>query len=88
MDFRWIDWNIAKVERLGVRPEECDEVVGSPPHPYPIRAPDERWLVKGPTRGRRLLQVVYLIDDDGTIFVIHARPLTAKEKHRFRRHSQ
>jgi hypothetical protein len=37
--------------------------------------------VWGRGRGGRLLQVV--LDDDDTIFVIHARPLTAGEKRRY-----
>ena len=33
-------------------------------------------------RADRLLQVVFVLDDDGTVFVIHARPLTDLEKRR------
>ena len=47
--------------------------------------PDDRYLVWGPTDDGRLLQVVFVIDDEDTIFVIHARPLTEKEKRRYRR---
>jgi uncharacterized DUF497 family protein len=32
-----------------------------------------------------LLQVVFVLDDDATVFVIHARPLTDRERRRFRR---
>ena len=39
----------------------------------------------GPTGSGRLLQVVFVIDPDDTIFVIHARPLTENEKKRYRR---
>ena len=39
----------------------------------------------GPTEAGRLLQVVFVIDPDDTFFLIHARPLTEKEKKRFRR---
>jgi hypothetical protein len=28
---------------------------------------------------------VFVLDDDGTVFVIHARPLTDLEKRRYRR---
>jgi len=51
---------------------------------------DDKWLVwarTGPNHGDRLLQVVFLLDDDDAIFVIHARPLTEREKRRFRRRS-
>jgi hypothetical protein len=34
----------------------------------------------GSGQGDRWVQVVYLIDDDGTIFVIHAMPLTSRRR--------
>jgi hypothetical protein len=36
-------------------------------------------------RPRHAAQVVYVIDPDGTVYVIHARPLTDREKRRYRR---
>jgi uncharacterized DUF497 family protein len=45
----------------------------------------ERYLVWGPTEDGRLLQVVFVIDPEDTIFVIHARPLTENERKRYRR---
>ena len=33
----------------------------------------------------RFVQVCYLVDDDGTLYIIHARPLTDSEKRRYRR---
>ncbi len=36
-------------------------------------------------RGGRPLQVVFVIDDEDSIFIIHARPLTDKEKKRYRK---
>jgi uncharacterized DUF497 family protein len=83
--FRWIEWNIEKVTGHGVWPEEAEEVVMGASRPYPSRALDGRWLVWGPTSRGQLLQVVYLLDPDGTVFVIHARPLTDREKRRLRR---
>jgi hypothetical protein len=44
----------------------------------------ERWLVWG--GGGRRLRVVYLLDDDGTVFVNHARPLTDREKNQYRKY--
>jgi uncharacterized DUF497 family protein len=41
--------------------------------------------VWGRGRSGRFLQVVFILDDDDTVFVIHARPLTDREKRRFRR---
>jgi hypothetical protein len=31
------------------------------------------------------LQVIYVLDEDGTIFVIHSRPMTDREKRRWRK---
>ena len=33
----------------------------------------------------RFLQVIFLLDDEETAYVIHARPLTEQEKRRYRR---
>jgi hypothetical protein len=32
-----------------------------------------------------MLQVIFVLDDDDTVFVIHARPLTEQERRRHRR---
>ena len=88
MDFRWNAWNEEHIERHGVAIEEAEHVVQSARAPYPLAQHDERYLVWGPGVGGRLLQVVFVIDPDSTIFVIHARPLTEKEKKRYRRRTK
>lgn len=85
MEFRWIEWNIGKVAKHGVTPKEAEQVVESARRPYPTVAGDGKWLVLGQTGAGRYLQVVYLVDDDGTVFVIHARPLSDPEKRRYDR---
>jgi hypothetical protein len=30
--------------------------------------------------GGRFIQVIYIVDPDGTLYIIHARPLTPNEK--------
>ncbi|MGD2108351.1 MAG: hypothetical protein PVI86_03060 [Phycisphaerae bacterium] len=86
MEFRWIEWNLDKVGEHGVKPEEAEYVVEQARHPYPQHREDDKFLVWGPTAAGRLLHVVFWIDDDDTVFVIHARPLTDKEKrHRRKR---
>lgn len=35
-----------------------------------------------------MIQVIYVVDPDDTLYVIHARPLTDREKRRFRRQSR
>lgn len=87
MQFRWIEWNIAKVESHGVRPEEAEYVVEHAKTPYPMESPDDKWLVRGKTEYGRSIQVVYLYDVDGadSAFVIHARPLSNREKRQLTR---
>jgi uncharacterized DUF497 family protein len=85
MDFRWNAWNIEHVERHGVDLEEAEDVVANAAPPFPLSRSDDKWLVWGRGRGDRLLQVVFLLDEDDTVFIIHARPLTEGEKRRFRR---
>ena len=84
-EFRWIEWNRDKVAQHNVEPEEAEFVVNHARQPYPMKVDDEKRLVGGQTRSGRYLQVVYLISVDDTVFVIHARPLTDREKRRLRR---
>jgi uncharacterized DUF497 family protein len=44
-----------------------------------------RWTVWGQTEEGYYLQVVFVLDPDETIYVIHSRPLTDKEKRILRR---
>ncbi len=85
MLFRWIQWNIDKVTLHGVTPQEAEHVVECAKNPYPQYREDCMFLVWGSTSAGRLVQVVYVLDEDDIVFVIHARPLTDKEKRRRRR---
>ena len=85
MDCRWNDWNVEHIQRHGVEPEEAEDVVAGARQPYPRYHGDGKWLVWGPGRGGRLLQVVFVLDEDDTVYVIHARPLTRREKARLTR---
>lgn len=85
MEFRWIEWNVEHVRKHGVSPEEADEVVAGATRPFPDYMGDGKWLVRGRTQSGRMLQVVYVLDDDETVFIIHTRPLTDGEKRRYRR---
>ena len=79
MDFRWNQWNIEHLAKHGVDPEEAEEVVRTATGPYPRRIGEDKLLVWGPGRGGRLLRVIFVLDDDGTAFVLHGRPLTSRE---------
>ncbi len=85
MEFRWSVWNVEHVGQHGVLPWEAEEVVSRARRPYPTRRADDKWLVQGRTVDGRYFQVVYVLDDDGRAFVIHARPLTARERRRLTR---
>ena len=85
MQFRWIDWNRDHVAEHGVDPAEAEMIVRQARPPFPQQVGDDKLLVVGQGSGGRLLQVIYILDPDDTIFVIHARPLTDREKRRYRR---
>ena len=85
MEFRWNDWNEEHIATHGVAPEEAELVVRQAAAPYTLRRADAKWLVWGRGSGGRFLQVIYILDEDETIYVIHARPLTEAEKQRQRR---
>jgi uncharacterized DUF497 family protein len=88
MEFRWIQWNVDKTQSHGVTQEEAEYVVEWATNPYPLHREDDKFLVWGPTRAGRFLQVAFLLDEDDTVFIIHARPLTDNEKRRHRKQSR
>jgi len=85
MQFRWNRWNLEHVAKHGVSPDEAASALRGAARRYPRKVGADRWLVWGRGRGGRLLQVVAVLDREDTVFVIHARPLTEREKRRFRR---
>jgi hypothetical protein len=40
----------------------------------------KKWLVIGRAMGGRVIEVIYLVDEDGTAFVIHAMPLSTRRR--------
>ena len=85
MDFRWTEWNWEHVQKHGVDPEDAEAVVAGSRSPFPRRVGDDKWIVWGRSDNGRLLQVVFVVDQDDTVFIIHARPLSEREKRRYRR---
>lgn len=83
--FRWKEWNVEHIARHGVTPAEAEYVIRHAKPPYPSDAGDEKFEVRGQTAEGYYLIVVYVMDDDGTVFVIHARPMKDREKRQFRR---
>lgn len=89
MIFRWNDWNVQHIARHGVTPEEAEDVVRAASPPYPEYRGDGKWIVIGQSRVGLYLQVIFIEDNDqGTLYVIHARPLTDTEKRRYRRRTR
>jgi uncharacterized DUF497 family protein len=83
--YRWNTYNLGKAARHGVSFREAEWVVDHARPPFPSYEGDGKHLVSGQTEHGRFIQVAYIIDDDGTLFVIHARPLTESDKRRLRR---
>ena len=85
LDFRWTEWNVEHLERHGVDREAAEEVVRGASRGYPRRIGQDKWLVWGADEEGNLLQVIFVLAEDGSVYVIHARPLTGAEKRRHRR---
>lgn len=88
MRFRWNEWNVEHIAEHGVMPTEAESVVENAHRPFPREMENEKYLVWGRGRGGRLLQVIYIFSPDDVVFVIHARPLTDREKRRFRKQTK
>jgi uncharacterized protein len=84
-EFRWIPWNIEHIARHGVKPAEAEYAVRHARRPYPRRIENEKYLVHSQSAAGRYMQVIYLVDPADTLFVIHAMPLTPRQKRQFRR---
>lgn len=84
-EFRWNFWNVEHIAGHGVTTDEAEYVSNHAAPPYPEYRGDDKWRVWGQTEVGRFIQGVYIIDPEGTLYVIHARPLEESEKHRYRR---
>jgi uncharacterized DUF497 family protein len=84
-DFRWNEWNREHIATHGVLPQEAEYIVdyATPPYPEPIG--DDKWRVRGQTASGRYLQVIFVFDPDGTVYILHARGLSDREKRQLRR---
>jgi uncharacterized DUF497 family protein len=78
--FRWNEWNREKVALHNVAPEEAEYVVRHARRPFPLRVKDQRRMVWGQTAAGDYLQVIYLLESEDEVYIIHARPLRAIEK--------
>ena len=85
IEFRWNDWNEEHIGAHGISPQEVESVIRGARRPYPRRIEEDKWLVWGTRRGGRLIQAIFVMDEDDAAYVIHARTLTEQEKRRHRR---
>ena len=53
--------------------------------PFPRRVEEDKRLVWGQTADGTYLQVIYVLDPDEVVFVIHAMPMTDRQKRQLRR---
>ena len=85
MDFRWNEWNTEHLARHGIDPEAAEHAVEEAGSSYPRRIEEDKLLVWGPGPEGELLQVIFVLDKDDCVYILHARPLTEREKGRYRR---
>ena len=83
--FRWNEWNVEHISEHGVSPEEAEEIVLAARPPFPENQGDGKWLVRAASSHGKYLQVIYVIEEDQRVYVIHSRPLTDREKRNLRR---
>lgn len=76
IEFRWNEWNREHATKHGVSQREAEAVVRHPARRYPRKRGKRRFLVQGRGDGGRPVQVVYVLDPDGTRYIIHAMPLS------------
>jgi hypothetical protein len=80
--FRWIQWNREHATKHGCTIPEIESVVRNAGRGFPRKRDRTKWLVVGRGTGGRMIRVIYLLDDDGTAFAIHAMPLTTRRRRR------
>ena len=88
VQFRWNPWNAEHVAKHGITLAEAEFVVERARRPFPEMIGEGKRYVAGQTANGLYAQVIYLLDADGTVFIIHARPLNNSERRKFRRRTR
>ena len=83
--FRWNAWNSGHIAEHGISESEAQFIVNHTRAPYPQMVGAGKRLVIGQSQNGAYVQVIYVLDENLTAYVIHARPLTDSEKRRYRR---
>ena len=86
-EFIWPDERIEHIAEHGVTPEEVEEVCFGKALVLRAKSEGENpvYYVLGQTMGGRYLFCVVIRFPDGKGYPVSARPMTAKEKRRFRK---
>ncbi len=86
--FRWNIWNVEHIAEHGVSVEEAEYVIDAQSPPWPEKIENDKRRVWGRTVEGRYLQVIYIFDPPGVVYVIHARELTDREKRQCRKRNR
>ena len=84
-EFRWNEWNIDHLAEHAVSPEEAENLIRDARPPFSRELAKGKYLVRGQSMTGAYLQAIFVVDPGDTLYVIHARPMTHVEKHKFRR---
>ena len=66
--------------RHGVSIAEAEYVVRRARRPFPRYMGNGKWAVEGRGQGDRMVLVLYIVDPQDTLYVIHASPLTTRRR--------
>ena len=80
VEFRWNEWNLEHATKHGCTIPEIESVVRNADRGWPRKGAEGKYTVEGRGQGGRKARVIYVIDPEGTLYVIHAMPLTTRRR--------
>lgn len=80
VEFRWNEWNLEHATTHGCTVEEIEFVVRNAGRGWPRKGENGKYTVEERGQGGRMIRVIYVIDPEGTLYVIHAMPLTTPRR--------
>jgi hypothetical protein len=84
-EFRWNEWNVEHIAEHGIGPRAAEYIVNCASPPFPEKIGEGKYRACGQTPDGRYLQVIYIFSRPGVVYVIHAMPLSDRDKRRFRK---
>jgi hypothetical protein len=81
-DFRWNQRNFDHAQSHGCTTGEIEAAALHPLRGYPRKIGDGKYLAIGRGQGGRLVEVIFVRDVDGTMYVIHAHHILTRRKRR------